>query len=151
MWRMFDSTFLLFSQPSSEGFLPQPVTDSSRSPGPGFKLPETLSDIGATMAAWLCFILDRIMRAFNFRETAWKRLIRLVRITSCRNKRIYKVKREYILTCFFAIYLNCLLGKKAILLKGLLWNFVDYLVLITRNGTTSWNICWYSSFYNSLN
>lgn len=57
------------------------------------------------------------MRDFNFRETAWKRLIRLARIISCRNKLIYKVKREYILTCFFAIYLNCLLKKKSNIIK----------------------------------
>lgn len=41
---MFDPIFLLFSQPFSVGFLPEPVTDSSRLPGPGFKLPETLAD-----------------------------------------------------------------------------------------------------------
>lgn len=35
---------MLISQPFTVGFLPEPVTDSSRSPGPAFKLPETLAD-----------------------------------------------------------------------------------------------------------
>lgn len=40
----YSMVFIVSSRPFSVGFPPVPVTDSSRSPGPWFKLPETLAD-----------------------------------------------------------------------------------------------------------